>query len=124
MSINLFNSFKERLVLRLLPAPVPRSVFSRRGVEIGLKRGRHTRFYIHADDFGLCREATERIMDCVDCGSLNSTSLMCNMPEFDHAVDMYSKIQDRVRMCVHLKPGRRCSRFEKWGHCGPDGQER
>ena len=67
-----------------------------------LSKNEEQRIFIHADDFGLCDEATERIVDTVENGCLNSTSIMCNMPGFENAVRAYDSIRDSVRLCVHI----------------------
>lgn len=55
--------------------------------------------YLCADDYGLCKEISEHIQQCIDAGALNKVSVF---PNFD-AVDL-QKIRNNknIRMSLHL----------------------
>ena len=43
---------------------------------------------INADDFGLTRSISEKIIDTFKVGNLSSTSLMVNTPGSEYAIDL------------------------------------
>lgn len=50
-----------------------------------------TKLVINSDDFGYSRAINYGIIDCYNHGVLTSTTLMANMPEFEHAVKLSKK---------------------------------
>jgi predicted glycoside hydrolase/deacetylase ChbG (UPF0249 family) len=56
---------------------------------------------INADDFGLCRGVNEGIVLAHQKGILTSTTLMANMPAFDHAVEL-AKQNKKLGVGIHL----------------------
>jgi hopanoid biosynthesis associated protein HpnK len=59
------------------------------------------RAIINADDFGLCRGVNEGIIKAHREGVLTSTTLMANMPGFEHAVAL-SRENPRLGVGIHL----------------------
>lgn len=55
----------------------------------------------NADDFGYSRGINYAIADCHELGILTSTTIMANMPGFDHAVSL-AKVLPRLGIGVHL----------------------
>ncbi|MHC4874345.1 MAG: carbohydrate deacetylase [Planctomycetota bacterium] len=60
------------------------------------------KIYIHADDFGLHNEITDKILDCFNNGVLNSTSIITNGPGFEYGVEKYKETDGRLRLALHL----------------------
>jgi len=58
-------------------------------------------FIIIADDYGLSKELTDNILDCVDNGVLNNVSLVPNGDAFDYAIKEYKK-RDNLNLSIHL----------------------
>lgn len=63
---------------------------------------------INADDFGLKHSVNKAIIDSFNNHTINSTTLMANMPGFDEAVEMahQSKIVDKIGAHLVLTEGR------------------
>lgn len=59
------------------------------------------RIIVHADDIGISREGTDRILQAHDTGALSSVSIMPNGPAFDYAIDEIKK-RPGLRVSVHL----------------------
>jgi len=57
---------------------------------------------LHADDFGLCREITNDIMDCIDRGVIYRTSVICNTDGVAHASEMFNKAGACFEVGLHL----------------------
>ena len=57
--------------------------------------------FIHADDLGLSRGITDNILECIDCGTISSTSIIANGYAFDYAVNEYKK-RSNLRLVCHL----------------------
>jgi hypothetical protein len=81
---------------------------------------------INADDFGMSSTVNRAILSGVERGLVTSTSIMANMPGFDHAAGLVRERSDlRGRVGVHLnltegrplsEPIQHCQIF-----CGADG---
>jgi chitin disaccharide deacetylase len=81
---------------------------------------------INADDFGMNSAVNRAILSGVELGLVTSTSIMANMPGFDHAAGLVRERSDlRGRVGVHLNltegqplsgPIQHCRTF-----CGADG---
>ncbi|MBF0279569.1 MAG: ChbG/HpnK family deacetylase [SAR324 cluster bacterium] len=59
------------------------------------------RFIINADDYGLSRGITDKILDAFDHGALSGTSIIANGNAFDYAIAEYKK-REGLRLSVHL----------------------
>lgn len=57
---------------------------------------------IHADDFGIGNEITDNILDCINSGSVNSISIVCNTNNFKYGIEKYTSIPKKIRLCLHL----------------------
>lgn len=56
---------------------------------------------LHADDFGITDEVTDKILHCIDHGYLKSASIICNTEGFKYAISRYRNIRE-MRLCLHL----------------------
>jgi len=56
---------------------------------------------INADDFGMSYEVNEGIKRCIEAGTVNSTSLLVNMPYFEDAVE-YLRTKPNVSVGLHF----------------------
>ena len=81
---------------------------------------------INADDFGLNEQTNDAIMRCFEKGFCSSTSLMLNMPGFEHACKIIheNKLNNYVGIHLNISQGYpltegiiSCSRF-----CNKDGE--
>lgn len=61
--------------------------------------------HIHADDFGLCKEISDNILDCVNHGQINSVSIVCNTENFEYSIGNYKNLEKNIRLCLHLNLG-------------------
>ena len=59
------------------------------------------RFKINADDYGLTKGITDKILDCIDNGKLNSISLIPNGMAFDYAVAELKR-RPGISMNIHI----------------------
>lgn len=59
------------------------------------------RIIINADDFGYCEAVNYGIIECYKQGIVSSTTIMANMPGFDHAVDLIKKYP-KLGLGIHL----------------------
>ena len=57
---------------------------------------------MNADDFGFSRGVNLGILEGFTRGVLSSTSLMVNMPGFDHAVELMRQYPDVLNVGIHL----------------------
>lgn len=88
---------------------------------------RFSRLIVNADDFGYSEAVNGAIINAFESSLLTSTSLMVNMPGFDHAVGLirrHSLLQGKVGLHLNLTEGfplsnaiKDCSAF-----CGEDGR--
>jgi predicted glycoside hydrolase/deacetylase ChbG (UPF0249 family) len=88
-----------------------------------------SRFIINADDFGYSEDVNQAILTSFECSLVNSTSLMANMPGFDHAIGLFHQhdfLQQKVGVHLNLTEGtpltrriRGCTVF-----CGDGGRFR
>lgn len=56
---------------------------------------------INADDFGYCKGVNYGIIEAHTDGILTSTTMMANMPGFDHAVELHRQ-HPKLGIGVHL----------------------
>jgi predicted glycoside hydrolase/deacetylase ChbG (UPF0249 family) len=59
------------------------------------------RLIINADDFGLSRGITDKILKSFDQGCLNSTSIMANGHAFDYSIEQL-RARPSLRVSIHL----------------------
>jgi predicted glycoside hydrolase/deacetylase ChbG (UPF0249 family) len=67
-----------------------------------------SRLIVNADDFGHSEAVNRAILMSFDCSLVNSTSLMANMPGFDHAIGLFhqhSHLQQKVGLHLNLTEG-------------------
>jgi predicted glycoside hydrolase/deacetylase ChbG (UPF0249 family) len=65
---------------------------------------------INADDFGLTKSITDRILDCHDRGCLNSVSIIPNGMAFGYAIKEYKKRKNlEINIHLNLAEGRAVS---------------
>lgn len=57
---------------------------------------------MNADDFGFSKGVNWAILEGFQQGILTSTSLMVNMPGFDHAVSLMKQYPDLLHVGIHL----------------------
>lgn len=57
---------------------------------------------INADDFGWKASVNQAIVEAFDRGWINSTTIMANMPGFEHAVELAHKHRLQHKIGVHL----------------------
>ena len=57
---------------------------------------------IHADDFGIAREQSERILKCARDGALNSLSALVGSPAFEQCADLLDERPQHLRVGLHL----------------------
>lgn len=57
--------------------------------------------FLHADDLGLSKGITDNILECIDYGTISSTSIIANGYAFEYAADEYLK-RPNVRLTCHL----------------------
>lgn len=60
------------------------------------------KLYIHADDFGLHNEISDKILDCFNDGLLNSTSIITTGPGFEYGIEKFKETGGRLRLALHL----------------------
>src|ERR1700753_2195819 len=68
---------------------------------------------INADDFGLSSIVNRAILVSMEKGLVTSTSIMANMPGFDHAIGLvrvHSKLAGRVGVHLNLTEGQPLSK--------------
>lgn len=53
-----------------------------------------TKLIINADDFGFTEATNYGIIDCFNKGVLTSTTIMANMPGFNHAIKLAKEYQN------------------------------
>ena len=56
----------------------------------------------NADDFGLSKGVNLGILEACKNGPVRSTSIMANMPRFEHAVELSKEVSERLKIGVHL----------------------
>src|ERR1700742_389850 len=64
---------------------------------------------INADDFGLSSVVNRAILASMEEGLVTSTSMMANMPGFDHAIGLarvHAKLAGRIGIHLNLTQGR------------------
>ena len=59
------------------------------------------RIRVHADDFGVSRGVSDAILQCIDEGPVEGTSIIANGAAFDYAVAAL-RARPRVAISVHL----------------------
>jgi chitin disaccharide deacetylase len=67
-----------------------------------------SRLIVNADDFGYSEAVNRAILMSFDYSLVNSTSLMANMPGFDHAIGLFhqhSHLQQKVGLHLNLTEG-------------------
>ena len=86
-----------------------------------------SKLIVNADDFGYSEAVNRAILTGFESSLLTSTSMMANMPGFDHGVDLvcrYPVLQNRVGLHLNLTEGFPLSRgmagLGKW--CAGDGR--
>lgn len=57
--------------------------------------------FLHADDFGLTRNITDDILECIDAGVINSVSIMANGEAFEYGIAELMK-RKHVHVSLHL----------------------
>ena len=57
---------------------------------------------MNADDFGFSRGVNLGILEAFQNGVVSSTSLMVNMPGFNHAVELMKQYPDVLNVGIHL----------------------
>lgn len=67
-----------------------------------LMRGFQMDVILHADDFGVTPEQSDRILTCATEGVLNSLSVFANSPRFDECVSLLDGRPSGLRVGVHL----------------------
>jgi len=60
------------------------------------------RLILHADDFGLCEEVTNDIMDCIRNGAIHRASVICNTDGAALASEMFNKADANFEVGLHL----------------------
>lgn len=56
----------------------------------------------HADDYGILMTLSERIVECIKAGGINSVSVMSNSRCFDETMEMLNSLEKKVLKTVHL----------------------
>lgn len=56
----------------------------------------------HADDYGLFKEQSERILETARNGVLNGVSIMPNSPHLAECMQMLEPYRDRIEVTIHL----------------------
>ena len=57
----------------------------------------------HADDYGMFPKAAERILECIENGSINGISIMPNGPCLEACMDLLQKKCTKpVKIAIHL----------------------
>ena len=59
---------------------------------------------INADDFGFSKGVNYAIFECFKQGTISSTSMMVNMPAFDHAIELMKQNPGLFHVGLHLGP--------------------
>jgi len=82
-----------------------------------------SRTIINADDFGISPEVSRDIARCFQAGSISSTTIMANLPHFEHACGLARKngFSDRIGVHLNLTHGQPLSATMK-DLCGETGQ--
>lgn len=62
----------------------------------------HMKVIMNADDFGFSKGVNLAILEGFQHGILTSTSLMVNMPGFEHAVSLMKQYPDLLHVGIHL----------------------
>lgn len=62
----------------------------------------HMKVIMNADDFGFSKGVNLAILEGFQHGILTSTSLMVNMPGFEHAVSLMKQYSDLLHVGIHL----------------------
>lgn len=62
----------------------------------------HMKVIMNADDFGFSKGVNLAILEGFQHGILTSTSLMVNMPGFEHAVSLMKQYPDLLNVGIHL----------------------
>lgn len=57
---------------------------------------------INADDFGMNTNCTDAIFECFEKGLIDTTTLMCNQPAFEYAVNKVQKTDYKDKVGIHL----------------------
>ncbi len=57
---------------------------------------------VHADDYGLGKEISNNIIDCINYGIVNSISIICNTKDFIDSIKIIKKSTNGVRTSLHI----------------------
>lgn len=57
---------------------------------------------VNADDFGRSQSVNRAILECFNLGIISTSTLMCNMPGFNEALDMIHKYHLKNKIGIHL----------------------
>lgn len=61
--------------------------------------------WFHADDYGVTKEQSERILGCYQNGALNSISVLPNTPALEESLEVLNRVDPdgtRIRRVLHL----------------------
>lgn len=64
---------------------------------------------IHADDYGLFVEQSERIIKCIDAGCVNGISIIPNSPRLEECVNLLGKRKPLLTIHLNFVEGKRLS---------------
>ncbi len=57
---------------------------------------------VHADDYGLGKEISNNIIECINYGIVNSISIICNTKDFIDSIKIIKKSTNGVRTSLHI----------------------
>ncbi len=71
---------------------------------------------IHADDFGLFENQSNRIIECIDNGAVNSISIMPNSPNLKNSMKLLGNRDIKIAVHLNFVEGKAISPIEKISH--------
>ena len=86
----------------LFPMGVPAHKKEREKEKIAVMENK---VWFHADDYGVTKEQSERILGCYQNGALNSISVLPNTPALEESLEVLNRVDPdgtRIRRVLHL----------------------